>query len=63
VRVCDLVEHDEDAVWIDLIETDGSKLLGLERNPLMHGVRSEQPIEIARGGWLDGHATLGDEGC
>ena len=28
----------------------------------MHRVRPEQPIEIARGGWLDAHAALGDEG-
>ncbi len=56
MRIGDLIEHDENAVGVDLVEADGRQLLDLERDPLMHRVGPEQPIEIARGGVLDAHA-------
>ena len=55
MRVGDLIEHDEDAIGIGLVEPDGRQLLDLERDSLMHLVGAEQPVEIARRGVLDAH--------
>ena len=62
MRIGDLIEHDEDAIGIDLVEPDGRQLLDLERDSLMHLVGAEQPVEIARRGVLDAHVALCGEG-
>lgn len=62
MRIGDLIEHDEDAIGIGLVEPDGRQLLDLERDSLMHLVGAEQPVEIARRGVLDAHVALCGEG-
>src|SRR5581483_5916224 len=37
-------------------------MFGLEGDPLMHHLRAEQAVEVARSGMLDVDASLGDKG-
>ena len=62
MRIGDLIQHDEDAIGIGLVEPDGRQLLDLERDSLMHLVGAEQSVEIARRGVLDAHVALCGEG-
>ena len=48
LRVGDLVEHEQDALGAYIVEFDRGQGLGLEHDALVHGVRSEQPVELLR---------------
>ena len=48
LRVGDLVEHEQDALGAYIVEFDRGQGLGLEHDALVHGVRSEQPVELFR---------------
>ena len=48
LRVRDLIEHEQDALGAYVVEFDRRQGLGLEHDALMHGVGSEQPVELLR---------------
>ena len=46
LRVGHLIEHEQHAAGVDVVERDRGQRLGFERNALMHRVGAEQPVEI-----------------
>jgi hypothetical protein len=61
LRVGDLIEHEQNTVGLHLVEPEWRQWLSLEGNTLMHGVRSEHPVEISWARLLWRHAALGEE--
>ncbi len=62
MRVGHLIEHEQRAVRIDVVEADGLERSGFEGHALMHRIGSEQPVEILRGCGLGLEPALGDQG-
>ncbi len=48
VRIGDLVEHQHDAVLRQFVEMQAGQGIGLHKQSLMHGVRPEAAIDVAR---------------
>ena len=62
MRVGHLIEHEQDAVRIDIIQRDEGQGLGLEHYALMHRVGAQQPVEILRRYQLRFQPAFGEEG-
>ena len=60
LRVGHLVEHEQGAFRVDILERDRGQGLHLERNALVHRVRPKQPVEVARQSGRHRHVALGD---
>ena len=48
LRVGNLIEHKQNAFGRHVLKLDRWQELSLEHHALMHGVRSEQPVELSR---------------
>ncbi len=61
MRIGDLIEHEQDAVLVDIVQRDGGQGLGLEQHALMHRVGAKQPVEILGRHGLRLESALGEE--
>ena len=59
--VGDLIEHEENAVQVDVVEGERGQRARLERHALMHGVGPKKAIEVLRRDRLGAQSPFGDE--
>ena len=57
-----MIEHDEEALCGDVIESEGRKLLDLDHRALMDGIATDQPVQGLRQRRLNLQPALDEEG-
>ena len=62
LRVCDLIEHDEQTLSSDVVEIERRKILDLDHRALMDRIASDQPVEGLRQRGLNLQTALGEQG-